>query len=234
MEREREALASYLITLKHLQHTANISDHQIGPPSRLPEQGAEFDIAEETDSSEETPVVSAPSQSSADPINAAAVENQQILLPCEGHFTDVEISLRKKQASRQLNQLRELIAEKSFQYSHVIQAAPRKGVRTRAQTKVKELDHKIALQAQIYSHCRSCLLALGCDAEMLQLFQPLNKDDLRASTAVLNPNSPGSTNLRLSWLWQKYRIVNGANADADAMWECAYPVLSIIRVKYYH
>jgi hypothetical protein len=93
VEREREALASYLITLKHLQHAANISDHQIGPPLHIPEQGAEFDIAEETDSLEEIPVVSAPSQSSAHAINATAVENQQILLPHEGHFTDVEISL---------------------------------------------------------------------------------------------------------------------------------------------
>ncbi len=45
---------------------------------------------------------------------------------------DMEMDLRKQQAKRYLSGLKELIADKSFQYSHVIRKAPRKTVRTRA------------------------------------------------------------------------------------------------------
>ncbi|KAF8218677.1 hypothetical protein L208DRAFT_1216552, partial [Tricholoma matsutake] len=45
------------------------------------------------------------------------------------------------------------------------------------------------------------------DANMLSMFQPLTKDDLKASTAILKPNAPGSTNLHLSWIWHKPHLV---------------------------
>jgi hypothetical protein len=78
----------------------------------------------------DTPAASGPSYSSADITNAIPVEEQQIFLPCNRALTDVEINLHKNQASRLLHQLRELIADKSFQYSHIIQTAPRKEVCT--------------------------------------------------------------------------------------------------------
>jgi len=71
-------------------------------------------------------------------------------------------------------------------------------------------------------------VALDCDAETLSMFQWLTKDDLNASTAILKPNAPGSTNIHLSWIWHNAHnwtgvIVNhegnavaGANANADA------------------
>jgi hypothetical protein len=62
------------------------------------------------------------------------------------------------------------------------------------------------------------------------MFQRLTKGDLNASTAILQPNEPGSTNIHLSWLWHNARIPTGviaeqdggAGADADAgrFWEC--------------
>ena len=81
----------------------------------------------------------------------------------------------------------------------------------------------------MYKHCQSRLLALDCDADTLSIFQRLTKDDLNASTAILKPNLPGSTNLRLSWIWHNAHIrtgviSTGADADADAgrFWECKY------------
>ncbi|KAF8801024.1 hypothetical protein BYT27DRAFT_7116196, partial [Phlegmacium glaucopus] len=32
--------------------------------------------------------------------------------------------------------------------------------------------------------------------------KPLQPEDIRASTAIVNPNEPGSTQLKLSWIWQ--------------------------------
>jgi hypothetical protein len=48
------------------------------------------------------------------------------------------------------------------------------------------------------------------------IFQRLTKGDLNASTAILQPNEPGSTNLRLSWLWHNAHIQTGVVADAAA------------------
>ena len=113
VERERQALASHMITLTQLQSAANVGDHQIAPSRITADNEAEFDLSDE-----ETPA--AGTSQFSDVAYAIPVEEQQIQLPSNGHPAKVEILLRKNQASRLLNQLRELIAEKSFQYSHII------------------------------------------------------------------------------------------------------------------
>jgi hypothetical protein len=67
----------------------------------------------------------------------------------------------------------------------------------------------------MYNHCQSRLVALGCDEEISSIFQQLTKDELNASTATLKPNAPGSTNLRLSWIWQNTHHWMGVSADTD-------------------
>ena len=62
------------------------------------------------------------------------------------------------------------------------------------------------------------------------MFQQLKKDDLNASTAIVNPNVPGSTNVCLSWIWRhahartgvnvKAAINADANADTSQFLEC--------------
>ena len=37
-------------------------------------------------------------------------------------------------------------------------------------------------------------------------FKVLTVNDIKASTAIVNPNEPGSTQLKLSWIW---RSANG-------------------------
>lgn len=134
------------------------------------------------------------------------VEQQTLFLPSNENVTprnaDVELALRTNQAKSHLHQLRELIAEKSFMYSDVIRKAPKKGVKTRARGTVKHINTQIALHCQVYSHCRSRLISLGADQDTLHQFRELKKDDIKASTAVLTPNTPGSTSLKLSWIWQ--------------------------------
>jgi hypothetical protein len=96
--------------------------------------------------------------------------------------------------------LREMIAEKSFHYS-VIRAAPNKGVRTRARSVIGKLNQRIALCCRLYNRCRSRILQLGVDEATLQKFQILGKQDIKASTAILDPNIPGTSAIRLSWIW---------------------------------
>jgi hypothetical protein len=228
-----------MVTLTQLQNAAEIADHDITSSWINRENEGEFDTLGELDHDTASAPAAAAGPSNLPAASTISVEEQQVYLPRHGHLVEVEITLRKSQASRLLHQLRELIAEKSFQYSHIMRAAPRKGVRTRSRAVVHELVNKISLHARMYNHCRSRLLALDCDADTLSMFQRLTKDDLNASTAILNPNIAGSTSVRLSWIWQHsfrtgvlansgigadpesgVEAAPAADADVGRFWEC--------------
>jgi hypothetical protein len=173
------------------------------------------------------------------PSGAIQIENQIMPLPSNGNigpqYTELEISHRISHADHHLNRIRDLIAEKSFQYSHVIRVAPRKAVNTRSRAEVKKLNLEISIHCRLYSQCRARLIKLGATAETetANRFQVLNIEDIKASTAIVNPNEPGSTQLKLSWLWQSSgghrwglapgidRSGDGAGAGADVnIFEC--------------
>ena len=133
------------------------------------------------------------------------VEDQTLYLPSNRNVSprddDVELGLRKQQAKAQLHQLQELISHKSFLYSDVICKAPQKGVRTCTRGTIKGINTQISLHCQVYSHCHSWLIDLGADDETMNEFRDLKQEDVNASTAILTPNTPGSTSLKLSWIW---------------------------------
>lgn len=45
------------------------------------------------------------------------------------------------------------------------------------------------------------MVALNCVPTLLGQYQVLTRQDLKSSTAILDPNQPGSTSLKLSWIW---------------------------------
>lgn len=110
-----------------------------------------------------------------------------------------ELRLRDIQIQTYLQQLRDIIAEKSFLYSHVIRVAPRKVVRTRARANVAKLNLSITHLSRAYTKARLAILRLGAKEVEYPVLLP---EHVRASTAILDPNEPGSSTLRLSWLWQ--------------------------------
>ena len=62
------------------------------------------------------------------------------------------------------------------------------------------------------------MVRLAAEEETLSRFPVLTRDDVKSSTALLNPNMPGSTKLRLSWIWH---IEPSAAADTpEALQEC--------------
>ena len=146
------------------------------------------------------------------------VEKQTLHIPSNQNVTprhdDIELALRKNQARSHLHQLRELIAEKSFQYSDVLRKASRKGVRTHARGTLKGINTQISFHCQVYSHGRTRLIELGADELTLRTFRELKKEDVKASTAVLKPNARGSTALKLSWIWTD--ITRHVLPDPDA------------------
>jgi hypothetical protein len=150
--------------------------------------------------------IPAPSISSPSSSSAIQIEDQHIPLPSNNNvaqsYSQLELSHRISHADHHLNRIRDLIAEKSFQYSHVIRVSPRKGVNTKSRGAVKKLNLEISIYCRLYTHCRSRLQALGAEPAVLRRFQKLTTEDVKASTAIVNPNAPGSTQIKLSWIWQ--------------------------------
>ena len=106
-----------MATLTDLQNAANVADHDIAPS-----QISHYTVNNSDDldpSDDDTCTASGPSHLPTDR-NAIPVEEQEVYLPFNGPLVEVEIQLRKNQASRLLHWLQELIMDKSFQYSHII------------------------------------------------------------------------------------------------------------------
>src|SRR5271156_2790447 len=80
-------------------------------------------------------------------VDPPQIEDELIPLPSNGHiapaYTELEITHRIMHANHYINWIRVLIAEKSFQYSHVIRVSPRKGVNTKLRAEVKKLNVQI-------------------------------------------------------------------------------------------
>ena len=215
-----QALASMLGKAKQLQDVAGIVPVASGIEPFVENEG-EFDEVGESASASACPIGEAHQNTQGRDVTG--IERTLLILPSNGNVigeaVDVEIRHRTQQAHRQINRLRETIAEISFQYSHVIRDTIRRSVRATAQKRIKALHNNLVLQARIYSRCRGRLIALKCDPNLLKIFRVLTRSDLKASSAVLQPNIPGSTSIQLSWIWQTGRwhlFGPGADADADA------------------
>ncbi|KAH9959751.1 hypothetical protein BGW80DRAFT_1183207, partial [Lactifluus volemus] len=126
----------------------------------------------------------------------------------------IELILREQQAARLLNSLRETIADKSFQYSHVLRVAPRKTVSSRARSAVVQLNDWISFYCRVYSRCQLAMTRLGANKKILSKFRVLSKKDVKSSTALLDPNKPGSSTLQLSWIWQVESNIDQGSTQA--------------------
>jgi hypothetical protein len=219
IQSEREELSALFQQLKHAQQSAGVAEPNSSIVT-LPDSGDSWDdLAFDpvpVDAAKPVPVDAAqrPSRSAAGKARAEPlpvvgkilIEDQIITLPSNGNASNIhrqlELAHRIDTAEDILNQIRNLIAEKSFQFSHVIRVSPRKGVTTRSRAAVKKLNNEIAEHGRMYARCRSCLLILGAEDSILSQFKVLNPEDVGASTAVLKPNTPGSTSIKLSWIWE--------------------------------
>ena len=145
-------------------------------------------------------------------------------LPKDHAYSRIELRLRKDQAHRYIMALREVIAEKSFQYTHVIRVAPRKAVGTQARQVVLKLNKNISFYSRTYSRCRAAIERLSENSEPLQVYKVLTRQDVKASSAIKNPNTPGSTSLSLSWIWQ---ITTAGDNTPSSLLECKYQYLML-------
>ena len=87
------------------------------------------------------------------------IDELPIPLPSNGNvsmiYRDLELSHRILRADHHLVRIRDLIAEKSFQFSHIIRVSPRNSVTSRSRASVKKLNTEIALHCRLYARCRA-------------------------------------------------------------------------------
>ena len=131
-----------------------------------------------------------------------------------------ELAVRTAQAGKLLGKICKAVAEKSFQYSHIQQQAPKKSVKTRSRTVIGKINHQLALLSKIYGRNRARLVHLGATAGVLDHYRVLVATDVKASTALLDPNQMGSRTVALSWIWQLNNM--DLNDSPEALQECEY------------
>lgn len=148
------------------------------------------------------PPTQQPTQESFGP---PTIENKMLPLPsynaADVKYRDTEIKARIQQANRTLSALRELIVSKAFQYMDILRQAPRKSVQTRSHKKVYDISQTIMYHTQVYTECQHRLQNLHPNPALFNHFKELQKEDVCTSTAIIEPNSVGSTRIKLSWIW---------------------------------
>jgi hypothetical protein len=239
IEKDRGQLTVLYLELRRAQQAANIMESNNVPFVDVDGLNVwdevELDIIPNSDNtnSYDMPLESDAASGAALAANSlgpSKIEDYLIPLPSNGNVDichrNLELTLQSSRAEHHLARIRELIAEKSFQYSHVMRVSPHKGTTTRSRASVKKLNTEIALHCRLYVRCRACLILLGGDQSRFKVLTP---DDVKASTAIINPNESGSTCLKLSWIWESsdghhFGLAGaepGGNADASIV-ECLF------------
>jgi hypothetical protein len=62
------------------------------------------------------------------------------------------------------------------------------------------------------------MVQLSAEEHILDQLKLLTRDDIKASTAILDPNIPASSAYRLSWIWKTGSRILGL--ALDTMREC--------------
>jgi len=221
VEKKRNLLLSEfeLLAVNYRRATGN-TGAAAGPTNEYDEEPHDFDnLDDDTIDNDNTEAASTDEQNDT----IISPEHRPVLMPStclpkDHPFSQIELRLRKDQAHRYIMALREVIAEKSFQYTHVIRVAPRKAVVTRARNIVLKLNHNISFYSRTYGRCRAALERLAIDPDTLRTYRTLTRQDVKASSAIVDPNIPGSTSLSLSWIWQ----ITAGQESASTLRECTF------------
>src|SRR6202522_2236051 len=153
-ELKRKPLAACVVevhssTCRTVQEPLGMWDEVVNEP--MPGGPAQGDL---------TPAIDEPASTGATPI-----ENQMLPLPSNENVgqehAPLELSYQIQHVKMLWNRIVCLIAEKSFQFSHVIRVAPREDVNTRSRAEVKKLNLKISVHCRLYTQCRARLISLG-------------------------------------------------------------------------
>jgi len=131
-----------------------------------------------------------------------------------------EFELRKGHANDCLASIRQIIGQQSFQFKNLLRPAQGKVHRTRARTSIQSVYRDLTLKAQIYRRTQRALESLGVEPQLLiTTYRVLEKDDLKVSAAVSDPNQCGLSQTSLSWIWT---TMHSSLSSDNYLTECMY------------
>jgi hypothetical protein len=62
------------------------------------------------------------------------------------------------------------------------------------------------------------MVQLHAEAQVLSRFKILSKKDVKSSSALVDPNMPGSSTMKLSWIWQT--VLSTEEKSSETLLEC--------------
>lgn len=116
-------------------------------------------------------------------------------------LVEKELTLRRGQANDCLHGIRTTLGEKSFLFRHDLRLSDSKVKKTKAWTRLVSVNKKVNKERWTYEKARSALVELGADATILDHYKPLTRQDMRVSTAIMEPNAAGQRDASLPWFW---------------------------------
>ncbi|KAG1766481.1 hypothetical protein EV702DRAFT_1050656 [Suillus placidus] len=117
-----------------------------------------------------------------------------------GGLVRQEIMLREGQANDMLHAIRVHLADKAVLFRTTVHLAKSQATTTQAWSQVHSVERVINLNSTVYKKCRAQLSNLGV-GQLLEKYQELLKSDLKATSAVTDPNARGQRNSTLPWFW---------------------------------
>ena len=133
-----------------------------------------------------------------------------------------EFDLRQGQANDALHDLRLSIMYKSYLYrAGVRNNSPTQSYSTRSYGEVRAVQTSIEQAAKTYRLARKVMIKLKPSNTLSSKYPALQKEDLRASTAVADSNAPGQRSEILSWIWNISSVPRDGESPAH-LDECQY------------
>ncbi|PIL25832.1 hypothetical protein GSI_11585 [Ganoderma sinense ZZ0214-1] len=139
------------------------------------------------------------------------------------HLACTERLLREGQMNDALQAIRTGIGYKSLLYRTKVRHAPTYRAKLRSFDDTHIADEGVRKHVRIYTQARAAMEKLfdpadGGDTELRTRFREnykeIKKDDLRATTAVLESFTPGLRNIHAAWFWN----IADTSIGADSQW----------------
>ena len=135
------------------------------------------------------------------------------------HLVDAEIVLQKGQANDALHQIRISLVKKAYIFRTTVRHAHTQQRKTRVWRDINASENSIRGLRRIYTCARSAMIRLGVPPDIMKQYQVLEKDHLKATTAVMDPdNISGHRQGQLAWFWNIEQLQH--DQDGNWMEEC--------------
>ncbi|EDQ98116.1 uncharacterized protein LACBIDRAFT_336257 [Laccaria bicolor S238N-H82] len=168
---------------------------------------------------------------------AEAVEHVKLALPSAmgeehlqahglQHFLSKEYQLRQGQANDALQGVRVSLANLSFEYGRKLRKIKKSKVKkTRAWATVHAVGRTLHHHHQIYSYAIDAISRLGDPEKKIgRQYKPLLKEDMKANTAVADPNVRGQSRAKPAWFWSSN--LAGDMQDKERMVDSSHQLAS--------